>query len=75
MNELVRTLITKGLGYCCPWAFFHFHKKTALIADRLGVSTRAVQRVKKEVRECGDCEKRPNCLLRKGALKGTRPLR
>lgn len=68
-------MITESLGYCCEWAFFCYHKKTAVIAARLGVTTRAVQKHKAATRECGQCEHRAKCLKELGALKGTRPLR
>jgi hypothetical protein len=56
-----------GLGYCCPWVFFRKFKQTALIAARLGVSTRAVRYHKELWRaKCYGCEGRPNCM--KGKL-------
>lgn len=66
MRSLIRTLITSptGLGYCCPWAFFSIFRKTAVIADRLGMTQRAVQMAKRRVDEgewkceqCGNCMK------------------
>lgn len=32
-----------GLGYCCIYAFFRVHKRTGLIAERLGICDRAVR--------------------------------
>lgn len=59
----VKHLILDGLGYCCLWAFFTAHRQTALIATRLGVTKRAVQKYKALYRqECYDCENNPRCL-------------
>lgn len=64
MRALIPTLITDGLGYCCPWAFFHIFRKTPEIAARLGVSERTVRREKARVddgeekcKECARCMK------------------
>lgn len=69
MRILLSDLITKDLGYCCEWAFFYHYRKnrfTPLIAARLGVSTRAVQKHKAAYRTgglaCNDCG---NCLKRR----------
>lgn len=64
----VRSLICEGgLGYCCPYAFFRLHKRTGLIAERLGVCDRAV-RYHKEAFKNGEykCEGSEKCL--KGRL-------
>lgn len=59
----VKSMIEEDLGYCCEFAFFSIHKRTALIAARLGVTTRAVQKHKAAKREgCLCCESKPNCL-------------
>jgi hypothetical protein len=36
-------MICEGLGYCCEYAFFRLHKRTGLIAARLGVEDRTVR--------------------------------
>lgn len=63
----VRNLIcSKGLGYCCPWIFFKYFKRTGMIADRLGVTPRAIRLHKAEFREgLIACEGRPNCMKHK----------
>lgn len=59
----IRSLVCGGLGYCCLWAFFKLHKRTAVIATRLGVSKRAVQQWKVRFREgCLTCEHKKDCL-------------
>jgi hypothetical protein len=73
----VRLLLTsappEGLGYCCPWFFFTHFKRTARIADRLGVTCRAIQIAKAEVREGKRvCEGHPDCMHKKMTLTGTR---
>jgi len=61
-------LITEGLHYCCVWGFFRYYlrKSSALIAARLGVTQRAVekQRVRMEA-GCYKCESTPSCLLKR----------
>jgi hypothetical protein len=60
----LRHLICDGLGYCCEWAFWSYFKMprhTPLIAERLGVTERAVQKRRaawrrKELR-CEACAK------------------
>lgn len=42
----IRSMIVEDLGYCCPWVFFQVFRKTSLIADRLGVSSRSIRIVK-----------------------------
>jgi len=56
-----------GLGYCCEWAFFKLHKRTGLIAERLGVTDRAVRYHKMAFKD-GDlkCPHSEKCL--KGKL-------
>jgi len=65
--DRLRDLIRDGLGYCCEYAFFRLHKRTGLIAARLGVSDRAV-RYHKAAFKAGDlkCECTDRCL--KGRL-------
>jgi len=59
----VRNLIVYGLGYCCEWFFFQHVKQTGMIALRLGVSKRQVQKAKARVRDgestCTGC---PTCM-------------
>lgn len=56
-------MIEEDLGYCCEYAFFWIHRRTALIAARLGVTTRAIQIHKAAAREgCSRCAAKPNCL-------------
>lgn len=59
----VRSMIVEDLGYCCPWVFFQVHRKTNLIAARLGVTPRAVRFVKSRC-DSGDepCRNAPNCM-------------
>ena len=62
-RQTLKLLITEGLGYCCEFAFFKLHKRTSLIADRLGVSDRAVRYHKMAFKQ-GDlkCEACKKCL-------------
>lgn len=64
-----KSLVTgkHGLNYCCVWAFFKLHKRTGLIAARLGLTDRAV-RYNKARFKSGEfaCEKCEKCL--KGKL-------
>ena len=59
----VESLVTDGLGYCCPFKFFSIYKDNSLIAARLGVSERTVRRYKEALREGRlACTNAPNCL-------------
>ena len=67
----VKALITEqkpyGLGYCCLWAFFRLHKRTGMIADRLGVCDRAIRYHKMAFKDgMLRCEHSARCL--KGRL-------
>lgn len=53
-----------GLGYCCEWLFFRKYGRTAQIAERLGVSTRAVKYHKAAAKQ-GVCPGRENCMKKK----------
>lgn len=71
MRSLTGTLVTEGLGYCCPWAFFSIFRKTPEIAARLGVCEMTVRRAKARVddkiwkcEECGHCMKKQVHLIR-----------
>lgn len=60
----IKLLITQDLGYCCEYFFFSCFRQTAVIADRLGVTPRAVKYHKAAVRDgkstcCGG----PNCKM------------
>lgn len=60
----IKTLLCDGLGYCCPYAFFRLYKRTAMIADRLGVTPRAIRYWKAKYR-AGElqCERKDRCML------------
>lgn len=59
----IRSMVTGDLGYCCLWFFFNRYKQTALIAARLGVTTRAIKYQKVAVRTgCELCEGKENCM-------------
>ena len=55
-------MITKTLGYCCPYAFFYFYRKNRTIADRLGLSIRTIRECRDKAME-EDCRERPGCCL------------
>lgn len=63
MRPTVEALVTQGLGYCCLWAFFRLFRRTAMIAERLGVSPRAV-RYWKSLYNSGAlrCQRCPRCM-------------
>ena len=64
-------LCEQGLGYCCPWFFFQHFRHCATIADRLGVTVRAVQYAKARVDNGQSvCAKLPNCLHARITLEG-----
>lgn len=56
-----------GLGFCCLYAFFKLHRRTGLIAARLGVDDRTI-RYHKAAMDSGkyQCECTNTCL--KGRL-------
>lgn len=65
----VKMMIEEDLGYCCEWAFFNLYRRTALIAARLGVTTRAVEYHKAAARDgCLVCGGKANCLKTKGVV-------
>lgn len=69
-RQLIKELITQDLGYCCLYGFFNTFRQTARIADRLGVTTRAIKIHKARVRDgCAVCEEKENCLKAAGVLK------
>jgi hypothetical protein len=57
-----------GLGYCCPAMIFYITRNTRTIADRLGLSDRAI-RYQKDAFEAGElkCECSALCLRTKVA--------
>lgn len=68
----IRLMIVEDLGYCCLPFFFSRYKKNTLVADRLGVSARAVRYAREATRDepppCTNCDQ---CLLRRiGDRKG-----
>ena len=60
-KTIMQKLICNTLGYCCFWAFFRFNKSTPMIALRLGVTERTVQRYKADFAagrlKCENCDK------------------
>lgn len=69
MRQTVRHLITEGLNYCCPWFFFRLYRRSSVIADRLGVTVRAVQKAKAEA-DLGECERCGKCMRQKLTVNG-----
>ena len=57
-------MILHDLGYCCLQRFFTLYPSTILIAARLGVTTRAIRYLKREVKKGrkGQCTNCPSCL-------------
>lgn len=54
-TNTITSYITADLGYCCPWSFFKLYpggKWTALVADRLGVTPRAVRYCRDSATRC-----------------------
>lgn len=68
----IKRLICEDLGYCCLWSFFRLHFSTQMIADRLGVSDRAVRYWKMAFRQ-GDlsCEKTEKCFQCRGRFQSS----
>ena len=59
-------LVINGLGYCCVWWFFQHNKRTALIAVRLGLSSRTVREWKSRVKSgCLSCDASAGCVREK----------
>lgn len=56
--QITTRILIRDMGYCCPFAFFYLFKRTALVATRLGVSTRAVRYAKASC----TCERSKECL-------------
>jgi hypothetical protein len=64
----ILSMVTQDLHYCCLWFFFTRFRKTAVVADRLGVTTRAVRMNKAA---CGGCKETSNCMDKKITLRLT----
>lgn len=63
--------ICDDLHYCCPFFFFTHFRNTQVIADRLGVTPRAVRVYKSRVDNKIDvCERRESCLHAVYTLSG-----
>ena len=59
----IEIMVKEDLGYCCLWFFFTRFRRTEVIADRLGVTKRAVKYRKQDLREGRlVCEQAPNCM-------------
>lgn len=68
----VKHLITSpdGLGYCCVWFFFTRFRQTQLVADRLGLTDRAVRACKARVRSGEEqCPGKENCMHQKVTMQ------
>lgn len=60
-----RDLITTGLHFCCPYAFFRVYRNTTVIADRLGCTAGTVRDHKRIFRDHGyKCEQATDCKYR-----------
>ena len=61
----IDSLLTRGLGFCCPWAGLEANRKVSseILGVRLGVSGRAI-RYRYDAVACGDirCERNANCM-------------
>jgi hypothetical protein len=63
MPVTIKSMIEEDLGYCCEFIFFSRYKQTAVIATRLGVTTRAIRMHKAALREgCLVCEGKEKCM-------------
>jgi hypothetical protein len=64
----IDTLLTRGLGFCCPWAGLEANRKVSseILGVRLGVSGRAI-RYRYDSIACGDlrCERNKTCMKEK----------
>ena len=60
----VKSLIEQDLGYCCEWRFFALYPDNAMIAARLGVHVRTVQKHRERLAAL-KCDGRVGCLLTK----------
>lgn len=67
-RQSIRTLLTSGLGFCCPWAGLEANRSVSseMLGTRLGVSGRAV-RYQWEAVVSGDlrCENCRGCMKAK----------
>ena len=57
--------LTAALGFCCPAAFFAANRRvrTGILADRLGVDERTVQRHRARWRAGFGCRAEKRCIL------------
>lgn len=67
----IPSMICKDLGYCCTYAFFTIHKDNALVAARLGVTSRAVRYRRAETQQCVGGER---CLSSRGKIPQAAPV-
>jgi hypothetical protein len=60
--------LTATLGFCCPAAFFAANRRvrSGVLADRLGVDERTVQRHRARWRAGEGCQTAANCLIATG---------
>lgn len=61
----ISRMVCEDLGYCCLYAFLSLYKDNALVATRLGVTTRAIRYHRAKMPRC---EEAPTCLSRRGKL-------
>jgi hypothetical protein len=67
-------LIEEDLGYCCPFRFFSLYPDNSLIAARLGVHVRTVQKHRERlVAGTLKCTCRSGCLLAKAVVSAPKP--
>ena len=63
----IKSLIEQDLGYCCEWRFFALYPDNGLIAARLGVHVRTVQKHRERLATL-KCDGQAGCLLAKAAV-------
>lgn len=58
-----KEMITKDLGYCCPWLFLRLYKRDSIVANRLGVTRQRVNQLRQELKR-GElkCLNSPRCM-------------
>lgn len=66
-NHIIRVehLIKQGLGYCCPWLFFHLNRRASasLIATRFGVAEGTIKTWRRKFKDDElKCESCTNCM-------------
>lgn len=68
MRQSVRELLSRGLGFCCPWAALEAnrHISSEVLGARLGVSGRAIRYAWEDISKGGmKCEHCRNCMKEK----------